>query len=81
MHIWITPVIYRPFINLHHLTRLLHNHRTTVLFTGYQAGGARGEKMLHGAESVKIHGKWIANKARIKVINGLSGYADYVEMQ
>ncbi|GMQ87708.1 MAG: MBL fold metallo-hydrolase [Gammaproteobacteria bacterium] len=66
---------------LHHLKRLLHNHRTTVLFTGYQAGGTRGAKMLNGAESVKIHGKWIAIKARIKVINGLSGHADYVEMQ
>jgi len=66
---------------LHHMKRLLRDHRTTVLFTGYQAGGTRGEKMLGGAESVKIHGEWIPNNARIEVINGLSGHADYVEIQ
>jgi len=66
---------------LHHMKRLLRDHRTTVLFTGYQAGGTRGAKMLSGAESVKIHGEWIPNKARMEVINGLSGHADYVEIQ
>ncbi|MCX4186270.1 MBL fold metallo-hydrolase RNA specificity domain-containing protein [Methylophaga sp. OBS4] len=66
---------------LHHFKRLLRNHRTTVLFTGFQAGGTRGAKMLAGAETVKIHGDWIPVKARIEVIHGLSGHADYVEMQ
>lgn len=66
---------------LHHFKRLLRNHRTTVLFTGFQAGGTRGAKMLAGAESVKIHGEWIPVKARIAVIHGLSGHADYVEIQ
>ncbi|WP_029133733.1 MBL fold metallo-hydrolase [Sedimenticola selenatireducens] len=66
---------------LHHLKRLLRDHRTLVLFTGYQAGGTRGAKMLSGAESVKIHGEWVPVKARIEVIHGLSGHADYVEIQ
>lgn len=66
---------------LHHFKRLLKAHRTTVLFTGFQAGGTRGAKMLAGADSVKIHGEWIPVKARIEVIHGLSGHADYVEMQ
>ena len=66
---------------LHHLKRLLRDHRTTILFTGYQAGGTRGAKMLGGADSVKIHGDWIPNKARIEVIHGLSGHADYAEIQ
>lgn len=65
---------------LHHLKRLLGDHRTTVLFTGYQAGGTRGAKMLAGAESVRIHGEWVPCKARIEVIHGLSGHADHVEL-
>ena len=66
---------------LHHFKRLLGNRRTTVLFTGYQAGGTRGAKMVGGADSVKIHGKWIPIKARIENLHGLSGHADYVEIK
>ncbi|MCF6257698.1 MAG: MBL fold metallo-hydrolase [Gammaproteobacteria bacterium] len=66
---------------LHHFKRLLRNHRTTVLFTGYQAGGTRGEKMIDGAEEVKIHGEWIPVKARVEVMHGLSGHGDYVDIQ
>jgi len=66
---------------LHHFKRLLGDHRTTVLFTGYQAGGTRGAKMLGGAESVKIHGAWIPVKARVEVMHGLSGHGDYVDIQ
>ena len=66
---------------LHHFKRLLRDHRTTVLFTGYQAGGTRGAKMLEGAESAKIHGEWIPVKARVEVMHGLSGHGDYVDIQ
>ncbi len=65
---------------LHHFMRLLGNPRTTVLFTGYQAGGTRGAKMLAGAESVKIFGSWIPLRAKVEMIDGLSAHADYVEM-
>lgn len=66
---------------LHHFKRLLRDHRTTVVFTGYQAGGTRGAKMLGGAESVKIHGEWIPLKARVEVMHGLSDHGDYVDIQ
>jgi len=66
---------------LHHFKRLLRDHRTTVLFAGYQSGGTRGAKMLAGADSVKIHGEWIPLKARVEVIHGLSGHGDYVDIQ
>lgn len=65
---------------LHHFKRLLSDHRTTVLFTGFQAGGTRGAKMLAGAETVKVHGAWIPVKANIEVVHGLSGHADYIEI-
>jgi metallo-beta-lactamase family protein len=66
---------------LHHMKRLLGDHRTTLLFAGYQAGGTRGAKMLAGMESVKIHGQWWPVKAAIQMISGLSGHADYTEIQ
>ena len=65
---------------LHHFKRLLSNHRTRVLFTGYQAGGTRGAKMIDGVDHVKIHGQWIRIKAKVEVMNGLSGHADYVDL-
>ncbi|WP_322002975.1 MBL fold metallo-hydrolase [Marinobacter alexandrii] len=66
---------------LHHFKRLLGQYRTTVIFAGYQAGGTRGAKMVEGAETVKIHGEWIPVKARIEVLDGLSGHADFAEME
>jgi metallo-beta-lactamase family protein len=65
---------------LHHFSRLLSNPKTTVLFTGYQAGGTRGAKMLAGAKNVKLHGKWIPVKADVTSIDDLSGHADYADM-
>ena len=66
---------------LHHMKRRLTDHRCTVLMTGYQAGGTRGAKMLEGAELVKIHGDWIANRARLEVMHGLSGHGDYIDIE
>ncbi len=65
---------------LHHLKRLLPDYRTTVLFTGFQAGGTRGARMLGGVESVKIHGEYIPCKAKVALLDGLSGHADYLEL-
>lgn len=65
---------------LHHMKRLLPNHRTTLLLTGYQAGGTRGAYLGAGADSVKIHGEDIPCKARIAHLDGLSGHADYREL-
>lgn len=66
---------------LHHMKRLLRDHRTTLLFTGYQAGGTRGAKMLGGADMVRIHGQDIPCRARIEVLDGLSGHGDYKDIE
>lgn len=66
---------------LHHMKRLLSDHRTTLLFTGYQAGGTRGAKLLEGVDSIKIHGKYIPCKAHVEVLDGLSGHADYIDLE
>ncbi|HEY7883346.1 MAG TPA: MBL fold metallo-hydrolase [Cellvibrionaceae bacterium] len=65
---------------LHHMKRLLANHRTTLLLTGYQAGGTRGAHLMEGVESVKIHGEYIPAKARIVMLDGLSGHGDCVDI-
>ena len=65
---------------LHHMKRLLANYRTTLLFTGYQSGGTRGAHMLAGAESIKIHGEYVPCKARIAMLDGLSGHGDFVDL-
>jgi len=66
---------------LHHFKRLLGDSRTRVLFAGYQAGGTRGDKMLSGVQSIKIHGAWIPIKAQVHMLSGLSGHGDYVDIE
>jgi metallo-beta-lactamase family protein len=65
---------------LHHLKAFAPDARNTILFSGYQAGGTRGESMLNGAESVKIHGEYIPVRAEVAALDNLSAHADYVEI-
>ncbi|MGD2115854.1 MAG: MBL fold metallo-hydrolase [Acidobacteriota bacterium] len=65
---------------LHHLKRRLPDPRTTLLFTGYQAEGTRGRRVLDGAESVRIFGRDVPIRARVETIQGLSAHADASEL-
>lgn len=65
---------------LHHLKIFLPNHLNTVLFTGYQDEGTRGDRLLRGETEIKIHGDMIPVRARIESMNNLSAHADYQEM-
>ncbi len=65
---------------LHHLEFKLSDHRTTVLFVGFQAAGTRGRALQEGARSIKIHGKEIAVRARVETLDGLSAHADRGEI-
>jgi len=65
---------------LHHLKRLVGDHRTTVLFSGYLSGGTTGAKMLSGNNTIKIHGKWLPVRARIEALSCLSGHGDYADI-
>ena len=65
---------------LHHLKRMAPDPRNTVLFTGYQAGGTRGAKMLAGAATVKIHGEHIPVRAEVRDLSMLSAHADADEI-
>jgi len=65
---------------LHHLAFKLPDHRTTVLFVGFQAAGTRGRALQDGAKSVKIHGREVAVRARVETLDGLSAHADRGEI-
>jgi metallo-beta-lactamase family protein len=65
---------------LHHLKHFIGDHKNTILFTGFQAGGTRGDRILKGEKEIKIHGEMHAVKARIETLTGTSAHADYSEI-
>lgn len=65
---------------LHHLVAALPDPRNTVMFVGYQAAGTRGRSLVDGAPEVKIHGQWVAARARIAQLDSMSAHADRGEL-
>ncbi|AZT84546.1 MBL fold metallo-hydrolase [Marinobacter sp. NP-4(2019)] len=65
---------------LHHLKTLLPNPRNSVVFAGFQAPGTRGDALVNGVESVKIHGEYWPVKAEIHNLDSLSAHGDYREI-
>jgi len=65
---------------LHHLKRYAPDHRNSILFVGYQAGGTRGATMIAGADSVKIHGGYVPISATVAHLDMLSAHADADEI-
>jgi metallo-beta-lactamase family protein len=61
---------------LHHLKALAPNPRNHIVFAGFQVSGTRGANMVAGATEVKIHGTYVAIKAKVTQFSGLSGHAD-----
>jgi metallo-beta-lactamase family protein len=65
---------------LHHLKRFLPDPRNTILLVGYQSAGTRGRSLADGTDELKIHGQYVAVRARVAQVQGLSAHADYREM-
>lgn len=65
---------------LHHLKAYITDARNTILFTGFQAAGTRGEALIHGVDSIKIHGEYFPVRAEIVLQDALSAHADYQEI-
>ena len=65
---------------LHHLKTMLPDPKNTVLFVGFQAPGTRGQKILNGAETVKIHGEEVPCRAEVEELDNLSAHADWQEL-
>jgi metallo-beta-lactamase family protein len=65
---------------LHHLKLFLPDARNTILFTGFQAKGTRGDRLTRGETEIKIHGQMIPVKAEIIQLRNTSAHADSEEM-
>ncbi len=65
---------------LHHLKAFGGDRRNTILFSGYQAVGTRGAKLVAGARETKMFGHWIPIRAEIENLPMLSAHADADEI-
>lgn len=61
---------------LHHLKHNLWNEKNSIIFTGFQAKGTLGRKIVDGEKYVNIYGEKIQVKAKVHTINGFSSHAD-----
>jgi metallo-beta-lactamase family protein len=65
---------------LHHLKSYAPDHRSLILFTGFQSGGTRGATMVAGGKTVKIHGDYFPVRAEVRNLDMLSAHADANEI-
>jgi len=65
---------------LHHLKYFIGDARNTILFTGFQAAGTRGARLVHGEGEIKIHGRMWTVRAQVEVLHNTSAHADYGEI-
>ena len=64
---------------LHHLRAQLPNERNTVIFSGFQVPGTRGQQLVDGAREVKIQGEYIPVRAEVVSLPGMSAHADSLQ--
>lgn len=60
----------------HHLRHNINRPECSIVFTGFQAGGTLGRRLVDGAELVRLFGQEIPVRADIYTIGGLSAHAD-----
>lgn len=65
---------------LHHIKNFGQNHRNSIIFCGFQAGGTRGDRMVQGEKNIKIFGTSIPIHAKIFQLDNMSAHADYSEI-
>ncbi len=65
---------------LHHLNAFASHPQNTILLTGFQSAGTRGEALQRGAKEIKIHGAYVPVNAQVSVLDNMSAHADYKEL-
>lgn len=61
---------------VHHLKVFAPDPKNAIILTGFQAGGTRGAAIQAGADSIKIHGEYIAVRAEVACMGNLSAHSD-----
>jgi metallo-beta-lactamase family protein len=64
----------------HHLKHNLWRPECSIVFTGFQARGTLGRRIVDGASHVHVLGEDIGVRARVFTINGFSAHADQKEL-
>ena len=64
----------------HHLRHNLPRRDSTILFVGYQAQGSLGRTIKEGAKRVRISGRDVSVRARVREIEAYSAHADREEL-
>jgi metallo-beta-lactamase family protein len=65
---------------VHHLQYQLPDPRNTVVLTGYQAEGSRGQQLAAGLRQVKMYGRYVPVRAEVVQLQTLSAHADGDEL-
>lgn len=66
---------------LHHLANHVGDHKTLVLFVGFQGEHTLGRRIQDGARVVKIFGEELPVRAAVETIGGYSAHADRQELR
>lgn len=65
---------------LHHFKALAGDSKNTIVFSGYQAKGTRGDALINGDKILKIYGEMVEVNAEIVTLRNMSAHVDYNEM-
>jgi metallo-beta-lactamase family protein len=60
----------------HHLVNNIARPENTILFTGYQAQGTPGKRLLDGAKRIRLLGRHHSVRARVEQVQGFSAHSD-----
>lgn len=64
----------------HHLRHNLWREGASIVFTGYQAVGTPGRRIVDGAKSIRVLGEELAVEAKVFTIGGFSAHAGQDEL-
>lgn len=65
---------------LHHLRAFADDRRNAIVFTGFQAGGTRGDRIVRGEREIKMFGEMVRINAEVILLNNTSAHADREEI-
>jgi metallo-beta-lactamase family protein len=66
---------------LHHLANHIGDHKTLVLFVGFQGENTLGRRIQDGAQAVKIFGDEYPVRAEVETLGGYSAHGDRKELR